>query len=88
MNDYDGNTIFIELEAKIKSDEELKDIDVLNLMLLPIMKHTMPRQELAINTVKLAQTIPDPSKRDACIAAAFAFASKYLDVADLEKERF
>ena len=78
MGEYDGNAIFAELESKIKARHELTDLDMFNLVLLPLMRHTIPRQELAANSIKLAQTIPDATKRNACIAAAFAFASKYL----------
>jgi len=79
MANYDGNAIFTELENKIKSGQKLSDTDTLKLVLLPLMKHTMPRHELASNTIELAKTIPDTQKKNACIAAAFAFASKYLD---------
>ena len=85
MNDYDGNSTYIELEAKIKTGQDLTNVDMLNLVLLPLMHHTIPRQELAANSIKLAQTIQDSTKRNACIAAAFAFASKYLDEADINK---
>jgi hypothetical protein len=43
------------------------------------MKHTIDSGELAVKSVQLAQRIPDAAKRNACIAAAFAFGSKYLD---------
>jgi len=79
MGDYDGNSIFTTLENKIKAGNELSDVDMLNLVLLPLMKHTIPRKELAAKSIKLAQAIPDATKRNACIAAAFAFASKYLN---------
>jgi hypothetical protein len=82
MGEYDGNAIFAELEAKINASQELADVDLLNLVLLPLMKHTMPRRELAENTINLAQKIPDETKRDACIAAAYAFTSKHLNEAD------
>ena len=78
MVDYDGNTIYTELDAKFKSGEKLTDVDMLKLLFLPLMSNTVPRDELVINSVKLAQTIPDKVKRDACIAATFAFTSKYL----------
>ncbi|MCL2357701.1 MAG: hypothetical protein FWC70_11240 [Defluviitaleaceae bacterium] len=85
MGEYDGNTIFAELEAKIKAGQELTDLDMLNLVLLPLMRHTMPRRELAAKSIELAQTIPDTTKRNACIAAAFAFASKYLNEDETQK---
>ena len=42
------------------------------------MRNTIPRYELAETSMEMAKTIPDYAKRDACMAAAFAFASKYL----------
>ena len=85
MADYDGNTIFTELENKIKSGQDLSDTDTLKFVLLPLMNHTMPPFELASSTIKLAKTIPNPSKREACIVAAFAFAGKQLNETDMEK---
>jgi predicted transposase YdaD len=85
MCDYDGDSIYKEINAKIKAGQELQDIDMLNLIFLPLMKNTVPRGELAVNTVKLAQTIPDTTKRNACVAAAFAFGSKYLKEKEIIK---
>ena len=42
-------------------------------------------QELAENTIRLAQSIPDPALQEACVAAAIGFASKFFNEADLEK---
>jgi hypothetical protein len=78
MCEYDGNKIFMELDAKIKAGQELTDVDMLNLIFLPLMKHTIPRKELAVKSIELAQTIPNKTKQDACIAAAYAFARKFL----------
>ena len=85
MGAYDGTNIFAELEAKINAGQELADIDILNLVLLPLMRHTLPRRELAEKTIKLAQSIPDTTKRNACIAATFAFVKSCLDEADINK---
>jgi hypothetical protein len=85
MNDYDGNTIFAGLEAKINTGQELSELDILNLVLLPLMKHTLPRRELAEKTIKLAQNIRDTQKRNACIAATFAFSKSYLNEFDINK---
>ena len=49
------------------------------------MKHKKPRLDLATDTIELAKTIPDAAKREACIASAFAFASKYLKEAERQK---
>jgi hypothetical protein len=79
LYDYDGNAIYSELEAKLKSGQGLTDVDMLNLMFLPLMRNNVPKKELAKKSVELAQTIPDRTKRDACIASAVAFMSKYLN---------
>jgi len=85
MADYNGNNTFTELENKIKAGQELSDADILKFVLLPLMNHTLPPYELASSTIELAKTIPDPTKREACVAATFAFASKHLDETDREK---
>ena len=84
MNDYEGERIFAALEAKINADQDLTDLDMLNLVLLPLMKHTMTRNELAVKTVEMAKMIPDTTKRNACVAAAVAFASTFLNAADMK----
>ena len=85
MVKYDGNRVYAELDAKIKSGQELADKDILNLLLLPLMKHDMPRRELAEKSIALAQTISDTTKREACIAAAAAFAFQYLTADEADK---
>ena len=85
MGNYNGDTIYSELNAKIKAGQELDDKEVLNLIFLPLMKHTIPRKELAAKTIELAQTISDTTKRHTCIAAAYAFAHRYLDEAESKK---
>ena len=85
MNHYNGNEIYEKLENKIKAREDLTDVDLMNLIFLPLMKHTLSKAELATKTIELAQTISDEAKRDICIASAVAFASKYLD--DSEKRK-
>ena len=78
MVQYDGNAIYNELVAKIKSGAGLTDVDMLNLIFLPLMSHSIPQFDLAVDTIKLAQTIPDTTRRNTCTAAAVAFANKYL----------
>lgn len=85
MIDYNGNAIYEELENKIRDGNILDDVDMLKLIFLPLMKTDMSRDVLTVNSIKLAQTIPDSIKRNACIAADFAFGSKYLTESDWEK---
>jgi len=85
MHKYDGNAIYTELEAKLKAKQELTDADILNLIFLPLMKSETPKYELAVQSIKLANTIPNRQKRNACIASAFAFTEKYLSEAEIKK---
>jgi len=78
MINYDGNIIYKNLEAKLKSGRELTDNDILNLIFLPLMKTDMARAELAKKTIELANTITDEDKRKLCKASAMAFADAYL----------
>jgi hypothetical protein len=79
MNEYDGNAIYTELANKINNDAEITDVDMLNLIFLPLMRNTVSRAELAVKSVTLAKNITEARKRDACIAASVAFASRYMD---------
>jgi len=85
MYEYDGNAIYMALEAKLKSGQELTDSDMLNLIFLPLMKNDIPKRDLAEKSIELAQTIPDKNKRDICVASAFAFSLKYLSDEDIKR---
>jgi transcriptional regulator with XRE-family HTH domain len=76
--DYDGNTIYAKLEAKLRAGKELTDADMLNLLFLPLMRSTVSKYELAKKSIELAKTIEDDRKRDICIASTVAFMEKYL----------
>jgi len=79
MNKFNGNTIYKELEAKLVAKQELTDIDMLNLIFLPLMKSKLSKNELALKSVELAKTIEDRSKRETCIVSTVAFMRKYLN---------
>jgi hypothetical protein len=85
MNEYDGDITYRDLSAKMEAGQEITDQDMLNLIFLPFMKHTIDRSELAIKSIRLAQQIPDTVKRNACIATAFAFGNKYIGEGKTQK---
>ena len=85
MYKYDGNVIFRDLETKLKARQDLSDTDMLNIILLPLMRNTIPKAELAVKAVRLAQTIENKNKSDLCVASAIAFSSKYLNNDELSK---
>ena len=75
MNNFNGDTVYAELERKIKANEDLTDTDLVNLILLPLMKHNISKNELAVKSIRLAQTIEDKTKRDICIASVVVVAN-------------
>lgn len=83
MGKYNGNDIYKDLDEKIKAGQDLSDNDILNLMFLPLMEHTLPRKDLAARSIEMAKKIPDETKREACIATTIAFAEKYLSKGEL-----
>jgi hypothetical protein len=76
---YDGNATYTDLEKKLKTGHDLTDLDMLNLIFLPLMKTDKPKDELAEKSVTIAKSIPDETKRNTCIASIIALSSKYLD---------
>lgn len=85
MCEYDGDTVYKELEAKLQSKQELTNTDMLNLIFLPLMKNEIARAELAEKTVEMAKTIEDEAKRKLCEASAVAFADAYLSKEEFKK---
>ena len=85
MHDYDGNAIYTELEAKLNAQQELTDADIINLIFLPLMRNDIPKAELAEKSIKLAHTISDRTKREACVVSAFAFAIEYLGEIEINR---
>jgi hypothetical protein len=76
---YDGNAIYADLESKLKTVQDLTELDMLNLIFLPLMETDKPKDELAEKSVTIAKSIPDETKRNTCIASIFALMSKFLD---------
>jgi hypothetical protein len=85
MYDYNGDKIFKELEIKLQKKQKLTGIDVMSLALLPLMKNSISKTELAKKTIKMANTIENKDQRDLCIASAIAFAERYLSKAEMNE---
>jgi hypothetical protein len=85
MGKYDGNAIYAKLEAKLKAKQDLTDADIINLIFLPLMQTDIPKAELAEKSIKLAKTIPNRKKREACAVSAFAFALEYLNDTEINR---
>ena len=85
MYEFDGDSIYKDLETKLKEKQELTDIDMLNLIFLPLMRNNIPKAELALKSVELAKTIEDRSKRETCLVSAIVFTSKYLSENEINR---
>ena len=85
MYKFNGNAIYKDLEDKLKEKRELTDTDMLNLIFLPLMRNTIPKDELALKSIELAKTIEDERKREACIVSAVVFTNIYLDENEMNR---
>ena len=85
MYEFDGNAIYKDLETKLKEKQELTDIDMLNIIFLPLMRNSIPKDELALKSIELSKTIEDQSKRETCIVSTIAFAGKYLSENEINR---
>jgi hypothetical protein len=85
MGERDGNAVYADLGEKINSGVELTDIDMINLIFLPLMGSDIPKDDIALQAAALAQNITDRTKKELCIAAAVAFGEKYLKKSTAKK---
>jgi sporulation-control protein spo0M len=59
MKNYDGDSIYKHVELKIKGGKIIEDIDLMNLILLPLMKSKKDKHELIRDTIELAKEVND-----------------------------
>lgn len=79
MKNYDGDKLYKEVEEKIKEGKILEDIDLMNLILLPLMKSTIDRHELIRRTIELAKEVNDEKKQYFIIAGVLTSTDKFID---------
>ncbi|ACQ51413.1 hypothetical protein [Clostridium botulinum] len=79
MKNYDGDTIYKEVEQKIKDGINLKDIDLMNLILLPLMKSIKDKHELIKDTIELAKEVKDEKNQYFIIAGVLTSTDKFID---------
>ena len=85
MYEFDGNAVYTDLEIKLKDKQELTDIDMLNIIFLPLMRNSIPKDELALKSIELSKTIDDKRKRETCIVSTIVFTSKYLNEDEISR---
>lgn len=79
MKNYDGDTVFKEVELKIKEGLVLDDIDLMNLILLPLMKSKKDKHELIKDTIELAKEVNDEKNQYFIIAGVLTSTDKFID---------
>jgi len=79
MKNYDGDNIYSGIEQKIKAEKSLEDIDLINLILLPLMKSTKDRHELIKETIELAKEVNDEKNQYFIIAGILTSTDKFID---------
>ncbi len=79
MKNYDGDIIYKDVESKIKEGKTLEDIDLMNLILLPLMKSKKDKHELIKDTIELAKEVDDERNQYFIIAGVLTSTDKFID---------
>jgi len=79
MKKYDGDIIYKEVEQKIKDGIRLQDVDLMNLILLPLMKSKKDKHELIKDTIELAKEVEDEKNQYFIIAGVLTSTDKFID---------
>jgi hypothetical protein len=79
MKNYDGDIIYKDVESKIKAGKNLEDIDLMNLILLPLMKSKKDKHELIKDTIELAKEVDDERSQYFIIAGVLTSTDKFID---------
>lgn len=79
MKTYDGDTIYKEVEQKIKNGIDLEDVDLMNLILLPLMKSVKDKHELIKDTIELAKEVKNEKNQYFIIAGVLTSTDKFID---------
>lgn len=85
MKDYDGDNAYNEIENKVNNNIELDELDIVNLLFIPLMKSKESKNKLAVKSIKLARSIKDKNKQNICIGSIFAFAYRYLEETEINE---
>ncbi|KZL88568.1 transcriptional regulator [Clostridium magnum] len=79
MKNYDGDIIYKDVESKIKAGKNLEDIDLMNLILLPLMKSKKDKHEIIKDTIELAKEVDDERNQYFIIAGVLTSTDKFID---------
>jgi predicted transposase/invertase (TIGR01784 family) len=86
MKNLDGDRKLEYLKRKIENKEHLTDEDILNLSFIPLMKTKMSKSERALESIELANKIPESNEKLKCMSLLYALFEKFGD--NISKKRF
>jgi len=78
LSAFNGNTIYAELERKVRAKESLSDEDVMRFIILPLTAKN-DKQELIETTVSLVKEVEDEYKQSFIIAGILSATDKFID---------
>jgi hypothetical protein len=79
MKNYNGDNIYKQVQRKIKDGKILEDIDLMNLILLPLMKSEKDKHEIIKDTIELAKEVNDERNQYFIIAGVLTSTDKFID---------
>lgn len=86
MKNLDGDRKLEYLKSKIDNKEHLTDEDILNLSFIPLMKTKLSKSERALESIELANKIPESNEKLKCMSLLYALFEKFGD--NISKKRF
>ena len=78
LSSFNGDTMYAELERKVRANEPLSDEDVMRFIILPLTSKT-DKQELIETTVSLVKEISNEDKQSFIIAGILSATDKFID---------
>ena len=80
LSKFDTDSLFSELEAKVKAKERLSDEDIMRFIILPLTQPDKKRkQSLIENTVALAKQVEDNTQQAFILAGILTATNKFID---------
>ena len=78
LSAFNGDTIYAELERKVRANEPLSDEDAMRFIILPLTAKA-DKQKLIETTVSLVKEVSDEEKQGFIIAGILSATDKFID---------
>jgi predicted house-cleaning noncanonical NTP pyrophosphatase (MazG superfamily) len=84
MKDFNGDHVLHQIMAKVESKQELNQEELLQLMLLPLMKTNDTRSQRVLDAVSVAGQIPDKETKKNVLTMLAIFSAKFLNEEEMD----